>query len=335
MHEKNIINLDTRDKKILYQLDINCRQSNAEIGRKVRCSKQVVDYRIKKLVAQGVIDWFGMVVDTYKLGYSKYKIYIRYHNASQQKKDEIIAYFTNHPSTEWVASCSGAWDIIVGFLVKGKYSFHKILKEILNKFSGYIAQKETTIAIYAPHSRKEFLVNHEQCTLPWVIQGGEPLSIFLDKTDEEIIKWLVNNARMPITELAQRVGASARTVAYRIKELTEKEILLLPRIFINLNSINYVFCKSLLYFKDVSDKRMKSFMKYCELHPPITYVIECIGPWEIELEFEIESFEKFIHEMQQIMNLFGDIITKYDFVVALNVHKLDYYPGSYPKIMLL
>jgi len=38
----NIVKLDLKDRKILYQLDLNPRQSNAEIGKKVRLSKEVV-----------------------------------------------------------------------------------------------------------------------------------------------------------------------------------------------------------------------------------------------------------------------------------------------------
>ena len=45
--------LDLKDRKILYQLDLNARQSNAEIAKKTRLSKDAVGYRIKKLEEQG------------------------------------------------------------------------------------------------------------------------------------------------------------------------------------------------------------------------------------------------------------------------------------------
>ena len=41
------LHLDLKDRKVLYQLDVDCRQTNSEIGKKVGLSKQVVDYRIK------------------------------------------------------------------------------------------------------------------------------------------------------------------------------------------------------------------------------------------------------------------------------------------------
>ena len=41
--------LDLKDRKILYELDLNCRQSNSQIGKKVGLKRDVVAYRIKKL----------------------------------------------------------------------------------------------------------------------------------------------------------------------------------------------------------------------------------------------------------------------------------------------
>ena len=41
------IKLDLKDKKILEQLDLNSRQSNSQIAKKVGLSKDAIGYRIK------------------------------------------------------------------------------------------------------------------------------------------------------------------------------------------------------------------------------------------------------------------------------------------------
>ena len=45
-----MIKLDLKDRKILYNLDINSRQTFKELARKVGLSKDSVKYRIDKLV---------------------------------------------------------------------------------------------------------------------------------------------------------------------------------------------------------------------------------------------------------------------------------------------
>jgi len=42
--------LDVRDRKILVELDEDARQSNNQIGKKVGLSKEVVKYRIDKMI---------------------------------------------------------------------------------------------------------------------------------------------------------------------------------------------------------------------------------------------------------------------------------------------
>ena len=47
--------LDLKDKKILVELELNSRRSNNQIAKKVNLSKEVVKYRIDRLLEKGVI----------------------------------------------------------------------------------------------------------------------------------------------------------------------------------------------------------------------------------------------------------------------------------------
>ena len=53
-----MIDIDKKDRKILYQLDLDSRQTVTQIGRKVNLKKDVVSYRIKKLIKKGIIKNF-------------------------------------------------------------------------------------------------------------------------------------------------------------------------------------------------------------------------------------------------------------------------------------
>ncbi len=39
-----MVKIDVKDRKILYELDLNCRQSNAQIGKKVGLGRDVVAF---------------------------------------------------------------------------------------------------------------------------------------------------------------------------------------------------------------------------------------------------------------------------------------------------
>ena len=325
------INLDLKDRKILYQLDIDCRQSDSEIGKKVGLSKQTVAYRIKRLFKEWHITRFATVIDTYKLGFSKYKLFISLENANREKIREIIDFLKQRKKTEWIATCSGKWDIIVGYIVKDVYEFEEAVKELDEKFSHFISSRETAFSLGVPHWRKDYLLEHkERC--PAVFQGGKKDDFKIDKIDEEIIKILVNNARMQITDISKRLNLTPRIVDYRIKNLKRNKIILISRIFLNLNKISWIYCKAILKFKNLTSERYNHFFSYCSHLKNLTYAINAIGAWDIELDFEIKDFNAFHNIMLDIRDRFYDMIKNYDYVIIINEDKLDYYPGCYQQI---
>ena len=82
--------IDLKDRKILYQLDLDARQSLTQVGKKVGLKKDVVAYRVKRMQDEGIIKNFWTVINTFKLGYNVFRIYINFHYVSTQIKNDII-----------------------------------------------------------------------------------------------------------------------------------------------------------------------------------------------------------------------------------------------------
>ncbi|RLF33122.1 MAG: transcriptional regulator, partial [Thermoplasmata archaeon] len=79
--------IDLKDRKILYELDLNCRQSNAQIGKKVGLGRDVVGYRIKKMEDEGIINNYWTFIDTFRLGYNVFRIYINFQYVTPKIKE--------------------------------------------------------------------------------------------------------------------------------------------------------------------------------------------------------------------------------------------------------
>lgn len=59
-----MIKVDLKDRKILYELDLDARQSLTQLGKKVGLKKDVISYRIKGLQDEGIIkNFFTDTVD--------------------------------------------------------------------------------------------------------------------------------------------------------------------------------------------------------------------------------------------------------------------------------
>ena len=86
-----MVKIDLKDRRILYELDYNSRESLTQIGKKVGLKKDVVSYRIKKLQEEGVIQCFYTVIDAYKLGYTLFRYYINYQFVNPEIRTKIKA----------------------------------------------------------------------------------------------------------------------------------------------------------------------------------------------------------------------------------------------------
>ena len=99
--------LDVFDRKIMYELDKNSRVTSSKIGKKIRKSKQFVDYRIKRLESLGVLSKYTTVIDYSKLGYLGVRIYFKFHNLTREKQDEIEDELIRNKEVWWLVTLEG------------------------------------------------------------------------------------------------------------------------------------------------------------------------------------------------------------------------------------
>ena len=62
--------IDNVDRRILYELDINARIPVTQLAKKLRLSREKVNYRINNLIKRGIIRKFVTMINPVKLGYS-------------------------------------------------------------------------------------------------------------------------------------------------------------------------------------------------------------------------------------------------------------------------
>lgn len=257
--------LDIKDRKILHALDMNSRASLNEIARKAGMSKQVADYRLKKLVQDKVIKQFYAVINFSKLGYTQYKLYLKFQNASIAKEHEIIDYWENCKNSVWVASCRGKWDIAVSILAKNIDELGKILDGFSSKYGLFVLEKDILITQLSPIFTKAYL--SEKGEKQKLVYGEKIESYKLDTIDEDILKILSSNARITILELMDKSGLTRDIIAYRLKKLAKEGIIRQYRILIDLQKIEHRLYKIILRLHSLTTEKEKALMAYVALHP--------------------------------------------------------------------
>lgn len=314
--------LDIKDRKILYELDKNSRQSFSEIAKKVQLSKEVVNYRVKNLIDEGIISRFYTELNFSKLGLQVIKAHLQFQNLTKEVEDKIYDYFKDANFPTWIVSCSGKWDMIFGIGTQNVMTYNWLLTDIYNKFSKYILSKEiimnTALRVY----NKKWLTKDSKEDV-FTIVGGPISQPTLDEIDYTILMMLSDDSRVPLTDIANKCKATPNAIRYRVKELESKGIINAYRISLNLKQFDREFCKAFIYLHQKTEEKERKLITFCEMHPDIIAVVQCVGSWDFEIEFEVEDFDQFHNIMREIRNKF-DFVRSYESVIITKEFGINY-----------
>ncbi len=322
--------LDTKDRKIVAELDINARQSNNQIGAKVGLSKEVVNYRINRLKENNVIIRFHTVINYFKLGIIKFKLYLRLTKANKEKITEIAEFFQKHSKTEWVALTTGQWDLIVGFLVHNVNEFDDEMQTALNRFTDHIQEKAVTTTLYLAHQIRTFLKKETLKEISKVIyHTSKDKQEKIDEIDQEILKVITNNARMPVTDIAKKLNITARMVQYRLQELEQKKIILAYKAHLEPKAMGKIFCKLIIYLNNTTNTELQNFTYHVSSLPGVIWPQRVVGNWDFEIDFELDDYDSFQEIIFNLKEKFSELIKNHEFCITSKEFKLDLYPNAY------
>jgi len=323
------VNLDIKDRKIIYELDVNSRQTNSAIAKKVGLSKQVVGFRIKRLVSEGIISQFYSVIDISKLGFTVHKNFIRLQNLDRGKEKEIISFLVKHPNVVWVASCDGVFDITFGTWARDVDFLDKTLTELNRKFGEYIAERQIATIIRGEYFIRDYLVNKEKpSAYRESFFGAVPKPAKMDKTDWKILVFLGKNSRINTVNISSSINLSVDAITERIKKMEKSGIIRHYNIVPNESKYPYLHYKVLIGLRNISEEREIALKEYCRINRNIVYIVKSLGPWEFEIDLEVASADKFREIIMDIKNKFNDILKDYSTLNIYQVHKYNFCPSN-------
>ena len=173
-----MIKLDIKDKKILYELDIDSRQAFSRIAKKVGLSPQSVDYRVKRLIGKGIIKDYLLIVAYQNLGHTNYMIYLSFQNIDKEKENLIVETLKKHKNIGIVWKCEGKWDMVLGLIARNIIELSETFSEINNQFSQYIRNYDMVTHTHSEFYHLSFLLNKKEITKIPPKTGGKGGNFF-------------------------------------------------------------------------------------------------------------------------------------------------------------
>jgi DNA-binding Lrp family transcriptional regulator len=317
--------IDLKDKKILYELDMNSRQSFGALAKKVELSKNSIISRINKLKKEGIIKNFHAWIDISKLGYMQFRIYLDLRNASPQKEKEIIDFLCKKKIVTWVGEMDGLYNIGAIIATQNIAEMHQLWDELFKKYVNYINARLFTAIAKSNYYYKPYLVNNPKNYLKNSITTASPIQE-LSETNNKLIRILTEDARTPIIRLSENLKITPKTVIAHIKELEKKKLIVGYSTVLDLDKIGYqTFKVSFLLFR-LTPEKMQAFKDYAEEQPNIVYDEEVVGGDDYEVEIQVKDIVELRKIIEDIRLKFNDIIQDYKILHVFKEHKHSGFP---------
>jgi DNA-binding Lrp family transcriptional regulator len=192
--------LDQIDKNILLALDSNCRLSYQAIAENLGMTANAVRKRIERLLETGVIEEFSVILKSAMMK-SEYLIALILTDGSEDEAKfiELMGSNLHIIQVGQLVTHTGR-----AYLVHCEYIGAESLQNL-----GFFLRTPEPVSDVQLHTI--------------LIQRGKTFE--MKKLHLRILKYLLEDARMPVTEISERAGLTARRVSRAIQEMQESDAL--------------------------------------------------------------------------------------------------------------
>ncbi len=317
--------IDRKDQRILAALEMNARKPLTQVAKEVGLSRQMIEYRIKRMQKEHIIFGAHAVFDSVVVGYHWYRVMLSLLNITKEEKATFMTYLTKHPNILWVGELGGNWDLAVNLICRDNFAFNAIFEEIIKRYGHAIHDYEMLIYVDVYDFARRYLFEAKEQTSYYHEMKYNP-HVNLDHLDYTIITALAKNAWITNLELGQKFNVSANTIHNRIETMIQNKLLLGFRLFINPSSLGYKSHMLFLEIHRLDIEKEKKLYAYLKTISNISFIVKHIGRWRIGMEIETKDEQEFQEIFVDIRGKFSDSITGFESCPLFKDHAVNYFP---------
>lgn len=325
--------LDPLDRKILFELDQNSRLSFSDIARTLKIPHDTVRYRIHSLEDRNIINKFHTAVDTSKLGFLMYEMFIKLITSSEKTIQKLLNFLIQKPFVTWITRVEGSYDIGIAFRISNPALLSAFVDELLENYSELIIKKTLQVNISCDFLGRDYLLSDLQLgkkitkkSLTPHYSSGATYPSKLDQVDLFILKKLGQSSRYSAAEISRylsshQISLTSESVTSRIRRLEEDKIINGYTIALNHNRMGQVHYKVFLYLNQVSRLSVQEFLNSCRMEKYVTYLVKSLGEWDYELDIEVPDVAAYRKTMLRITEKHPGIIKDYLSIIITEICK--------------
>jgi DNA-binding Lrp family transcriptional regulator len=314
--------LDLLDRKLMYELDINARIPVTQLAKKVRASKETVNFRLKRLLEEEYIKGFYTLTNTSKLGYFYYKTFIKLHGASPSIEKQIIEFVKSYPTCAYLASIEGHYDLITLNLVNNQSEIKDFMNALKHEFGRYILEKEVHTVLSTHRMNQKLLYSGK--TANHVYYQDQIETYKTDKIDYGILRLLSSNARMSLADIGKELNVDPKVVRYRIKKLERNKIIIGYASAPHFEKLGFYFIQ--LNFSLQTNDAIPAIISFFDKTKKCTFALKLLGQYDLTIEIHVENDADLRDIMGQFKEKFSEEIMSLDISRIFKEHRIVWMP---------
>ena len=301
--------MDEKDRLILFELMQDSRQPLHKIAKAVNLPKQTVDNRIRKLEEDKVITKYALDVNYQKLGMNRHSLYVDLAGVHPQEVDDYLRYITtiDEVSCCYMLDEVSKWKLYISIWTKTIERFDQIQSLILARFKEHI---HDYVSFQSVKSFNYFfrILNTRKKAKVDIKEGSENIPI--KEVDRKIIHELKGNSKMPLLDIAKKVGSSIDAVKRRMNYLVKNDIIQRFYPMLDRKKAGYTEYTFLSRIDATHEKDIEKFIEYARSDPRFIIVIKAVGYVNLYYAFLARDKEELKEISSKIEDMIGKAILK-------------------------
>lgn len=296
------------ERKLINAVQFDASKSMEEVSREVRVSKHVVAYHLRRMQDANLIRknrWINIGA----LGYSEYELALSIAPKRRLESTRFISHLAESPMVAWVIRCGGDFGYSISLVARNIKDIVEFQRQLVRNFGDIFVKQTLLIILKITFFPRKYLLADSpskskaktDCIELALLHG--PFSIHAN--DRKILAHLVNFPLRSVRDVARALGMSPSTVAFRTNKLAEHGVITRSVYSLNTEMIGVSRYRCQIRARSFGGAIRDSLLKFVAQHECTTKFIESIGPWQFEIELEVQTSHEAHQFLEDLQISFG------------------------------
>lgn len=316
------------DRDLLFLHSEDARGSIRKLSQILNKSPQRLKYSLRQLEKDKIVNNVNCIFDYSYFGLVLFRVYFKGGYVGESDKAEIIRKLSENPYVVTMYELNGEFDLAIDMESPNPSRFNKELKKIIDLIPTLNNYKVILNLVTYLYPRSYLVKNNDllaHVPQETIIGGDRDIAAF-DKKEMAVMKCLLANPRIRLTELARRSNLNAKTAVSILKDLQKRKIIKGFKYLIDTNKLDIYKFRLFLKLHNASQEREAQLMDYMLKTKEIFQINKTVGDWDMEIDISSPDKTAMRHLIIQIRERFNDLIETFNIIEFYQYYKKSYLP---------